>query len=510
MPQWRTKAHPDPDGETFELLVNALDTRWEQFAAYGVSDLGLFFDFASLYQEPRTAEQGDIFGGALKSINLWYAHKLTTVWLITAGVDAHMGYSYWDKGWTSFEYYLAMMIKCSNTSFAASWPQVVDLGRASEQQIYFARPPIVEPLGFYAGHQSGDKVYTNGADRDRIVAPKFKQTVFELLGGLDELDFSALGWGDAELVQLTSVLPLCGRMRTLRLGRNAFTAVGALALSRWLATSTRLEVLELNENFIGGAGASAIGTAMHERCTLRELRLDNNGIDAEGMRAIAAALGASISALATLSLLCNPMGGDGGAVAFAATGASLRRNAALTELNLSCTAIGDVSVTALSPGIAANTTLRCLLLTRSAVGDMGAAALADVLRTNGALTYINLAHNHIGDAGASALADAIRINQTLAHLVLQDNLIGKAGGTAFFGALGAMNALRHLNVDYNNIGEKRGDGGWRNAPLDVLLKALANGSVSLSQLDLENNGLSEEAKEALLRAPRPESLKLTV
>ena len=56
-------------------------------------------DMTGSEDPPRTPEQGEIFGRSLKAINLWYAHKLTTVWLVTEGVDSHMGLSYWDKGW---------------------------------------------------------------------------------------------------------------------------------------------------------------------------------------------------------------------------------------------------------------------------------------------------------------------------------------------------------------------------------------------------------------------------
>ena len=40
---------------------------------------------------------------------------MTTVWLITAGADRVKGLTYQDKGWTSFEYCLSMLIKPSNT-----------------------------------------------------------------------------------------------------------------------------------------------------------------------------------------------------------------------------------------------------------------------------------------------------------------------------------------------------------------------------------------------------------
>ena len=57
----------------------------------------------------------------------WYAHQGTAVWCTTGGVDGTIGLGYHDKGWPSFEYRLAMMIKVANTFTFADWPQVVDL-----------------------------------------------------------------------------------------------------------------------------------------------------------------------------------------------------------------------------------------------------------------------------------------------------------------------------------------------------------------------------------------------
>ena len=74
-------------------------------------------------QAPRTNEQQPIFELMLRSrpstrcasrVRLarlfaaricpasavqWYAHKGTTVWLVTAGKDRVKGLGYWDKGW---------------------------------------------------------------------------------------------------------------------------------------------------------------------------------------------------------------------------------------------------------------------------------------------------------------------------------------------------------------------------------------------------------------------------
>ena len=94
------------------------------------------------------------------------------MWCVTAGEGAD-GLGYHDKGWPSFEYRLAMMIKVSNDSRWKDWPQVLDLGKQGDAQWKkLARPAPAEPLAFFEGHQYGEKRYTNGADRDAIVAPK--------------------------------------------------------------------------------------------------------------------------------------------------------------------------------------------------------------------------------------------------------------------------------------------------------------------------------------------------
>ena len=179
------------------LVIDALEAHWADFENKGVTDLGILIDWCGLYQAPRTKEQTPIFAAALKAINQarrerqhttpslsalsaprqsacaqWYAHQGTTVWCVTAGEGAD-GLGYHDKGWPSFEYRLAMMIKVSNDSTLKDWPQVLDLGKQGDAQWKkLARAAPAEPLAFFGGHEYGAKKYTNGADRDKIVAPK--------------------------------------------------------------------------------------------------------------------------------------------------------------------------------------------------------------------------------------------------------------------------------------------------------------------------------------------------
>ena len=91
----------------------------------------------------------------------------------TGGVDSAVGLGYHDKGWPSFEYRLAMMIKVSNDSAASDWPQVLDLGKQGDAQwkhLARAAPRSRSPSS--QATSTAEEKYTNGADRDKIVAPK--------------------------------------------------------------------------------------------------------------------------------------------------------------------------------------------------------------------------------------------------------------------------------------------------------------------------------------------------
>ena len=215
-----------------------------------------------------------------------YAHSGTLVLLITAGVDGVKGLGYWDKGcaqgggggtrvrtraahatgphrpahleaplararrrWTSFEFALAMMIKAANSSVFKDWALVHDLGKEGDAQTDFERPPLSEPLAFFGGHAYGAKTYTNGADRDRIVAPKFRDTTFELLGGVKKLDFADLKWGDAGVQALAVVLPLCAQLTMLKLGGNAFGDAGLSAIAEACVEDGALAKLEVRSRF---------------------------------------------------------------------------------------------------------------------------------------------------------------------------------------------------------------------------------------------------------------------
>jgi len=210
---WHTKQHPDPQGVTLKLIAIKLLEYMQTFAKYGIKEVGVFVDWSSLYQPPyESTEQYKAFKTALATINLWYAHSLTTVFMVTDNPKGVVKYH--DRGWTSFEYHISWLIKRSDK--CNIWPQVCDLGFR-----HSLRPGPPHPESFHLGRPLGDKHFTNGSDH-YFVALKFNQTCEDVYASAIILDFDSLSWGNEEVDALGQVLPFCRSLEVLYLSNNLF------------------------------------------------------------------------------------------------------------------------------------------------------------------------------------------------------------------------------------------------------------------------------------------------
>lgn len=265
----------DPHGITARLLVDALVKRWHGFTRRGVQELGVLIAWCG-WEEGMDAgmEASPSADASLMRQGLWFAHAGTTVWMATTkGVSAEPaaglstpsteGHSYWALGHCVAEFALANLLKPANNSSAADWPQLVDLGKEDGPDVAFDRPAPLTPLAFHSGQLHGeDLVYTARAPRDSFVAPLFERTCVELLSTVEELDFSGARWGDKEAVQLAHVLPLCVRLRVLRLENNDLGDVGVSALAVAMAYLPAFETLKLLGNpRISQRGMAALARA---------------------------------------------------------------------------------------------------------------------------------------------------------------------------------------------------------------------------------------------------------
>merc|ERR1712039_664986 len=136
------------------------------------------------------------------------------------------------------------------------------------------RPPIL-PDDFE--HQMQAKTLTNGKDRAVLVDLQRAITT-TVLRSVELLDFSSLGWGDADAQQLSKALPWCCALADLRLNGNKIGPSGASAIAEALKVNAVLTDLNLNFNQIGSEGATAIAKALEVNAVLTTLVLDLNGL----------------------------------------------------------------------------------------------------------------------------------------------------------------------------------------------------------------------------------------
>jgi len=348
---WLTKKHPDPDGKqlhTFIGPVLELFLRETRRAA-------VFIDWCSLYQHPRSRIETRMFNAALKDINLWYAHKQTLVWMLTStppGVTAYM-----DRGWPCFERAISFMICDSDKvldlgTLEADW-DVDALYSDVRDMCISARPPPIAPEHFEQMLRT--KHFTNGADKE-FVATKYAQTFHDVMGCAEDLNYSKLQWGDADLPDLCEAMPFCHRLQHMSLARNQIR--DDTLLSQYLATGACcLQALNLAGNELAGISTS-LAQALKSSSVLVRLNLSANGI-----------------------LNIDPLG------------EILAVNNSLEDLDLSSNRIAGLS--ALGEGLAKNTGLKQLHLELNWIANI--APLARALEQNQSLTSLDLRANYISD-----------------------------------------------------------------------------------------------------------------
>ena len=111
--RWLSGPHPDPDGFHLALVANMIGdcghtnlghfshVRRMIFEPLGLADeadFALFWDFPSLFQEPRSHSQLVLFRIGLKSSNIWYGHAHTVVWMQPSLPKGFEGNTYDESG----------------------------------------------------------------------------------------------------------------------------------------------------------------------------------------------------------------------------------------------------------------------------------------------------------------------------------------------------------------------------------------------------------------------------
>ena len=325
---WLRPDHPDPHGAQLLKLAAALraaqagelprqqrgwDSKqpWRHGYQRLPARVGLFFDWASLYQARKAAdgtvladrspEQRAAFDTALGSMQIWYVHqKLFSVLLTSLPDDvrdlpagAPHPRPYWERGWPVVEHAWTMVAKPNNLS---CWPMIYDVG-AGAAGVAERRPPL-HPRRLRQLLE--EKAFTSPKADRPLVARLYEETVAAMMGEAHKLSFGECGFADTHVVTFAEVLPLCTACTTLNLARNDMGDAGATSVAEAIAAGAlpHLGVLALDHNArIGDAGLEALmEAAMGGRmCALRKLFLgDCHAIGEAGCRALTRALEAGV------------------------------------------------------------------------------------------------------------------------------------------------------------------------------------------------------------------------
>ena len=191
---------------------------WDEFGINYLKDEH-FIKSGDKYFTPagtRTSAQEHAFKDALDLMQIWYAHQLVTVFLMTetwstAAKQPKGWIEYYRRGWPTFESAVSKLAKSSSIDV---WPLVVDVG--SNTGTCLKPPP---PTSAMFAEQLKERTFTNGADAEKV-NKLFIETTETLLGCAKELVYEAMGWGCHELKLLCEWLPRCSKCEKLSLFQN--------------------------------------------------------------------------------------------------------------------------------------------------------------------------------------------------------------------------------------------------------------------------------------------------
>lgn len=267
---WLTKDHPDPDGRNLSRVAEVLSLLMPVFG-----DFALYWDWASLYQEPRGPEEQLAFERSLQDASLWWMHTRILKLLLTTEPPGYSAQPYGDRGWPTFEREVSFMVTPANMVLdLALFGEACQDHKSTIDTCKANRPPPTTPKHFSL--RLGKKRFAHDADRG-LVNRLYQECFMSWISGIEELNFQGHNFNDEQITQLAAAVRHCGRLKHLDLAGNRVTNEGAKRLAAAIPRCRRLVLLELQGNHICHLGEALLREAW--RASRKP---------AEGLRCIAA------------------------------------------------------------------------------------------------------------------------------------------------------------------------------------------------------------------------------
>jgi len=276
---WETDEHPDPTGAQMRRVCCVVKRCLEQ-----CSDVAIFIDWCSLWQQPRTEEQRASFERARQSIDLWYAHQMTWVWMLTSSGEGAANPAYDECGWTFFHRAIS--------SLNSHYDMLLDIGRSVERCFDYSsikeactsdRGPPLAPAAFrdaLAAKRLPGAAAEGEVDRAFLVQ-RYLHTFAAVMGAAESLAYVNQGFGASEAKQLSASLRWCTSLQVLSLDGNDIGEEGAASLGAALPQLCHLQGFFANRCGLGRMGAASIIAGAKDLRRLGGLYLSSNGINEE-------------------------------------------------------------------------------------------------------------------------------------------------------------------------------------------------------------------------------------
>ena len=301
---WLQPDHPDPRRTTLELLGRVLKILVEEHGGTsGTGTFAVFIDYCCMFHGEALQSQEALFKKALTMQAALFSHPHTWVLKVTPLPHAYpRGYvfragtrpnvaPFHERGWTFAESRCAALIKTHNTQVLdlGRWPLALSTYAAKKksgwldederftplglgcdletllEQCLAPRPPPLTPNQFNEALES--KAFTSRG-RDLGAVKALYRRACCAMRDHESLDYSQLGWGDAEAHQLAKMLGngWGGSCKRLFLGHNHIGRDGLFALAHALRQGRMrcLESIDLRGNPAAGDARQDVRVAVDE------------------------------------------------------------------------------------------------------------------------------------------------------------------------------------------------------------------------------------------------------
>ena len=287
---WLTPYHPDPKGINMAFIANILKAFISGGQRYGV-----FWDWPSMFQgegrsDPLTRSQNDSLQKCMQGLSVLYTHEYTTVLRMTchppdfpeaydplpAGANTA---EYYSRGWTWTEHLWSVwpnkktldLTKVAKKHKDGQVPsELRDLLRLCAHSEGRKKPPIL--LAEYKEELAAKTMY-NAKDDFPTLLELYDGAFKFYFGQVYKLNYTNLGWGDNELVQLARVLSsgVAKRLVLIHLAINQIGNVGLKALAEVITNGAlpQLSMVVLQGN---PGDASIVHKALEARAKERATR----------------------------------------------------------------------------------------------------------------------------------------------------------------------------------------------------------------------------------------------